>query len=124
MPYEAYKHLHVTMVGLSVILFVVRFAWHSMNSPLAQKKWVKVVPHIIDTLLILSIVALLVQVQPWPWESAWLGNKLAGLIGYIGFAILAMKASKPLTKAVGFIGAMGCILALLHVAYSKQALIG
>ncbi|RUO79617.1 SirB2 family protein [Pseudidiomarina taiwanensis] len=124
MPYEAYKHLHVTLVGLSVILFVIRFAWHAIGSSWAQKKWVKVVPHIIDTLLLLSIVGLLVQLGQWPWTTAWLANKTVGLLGYIGFGIVAMKATTTQGRAIGFAGAMLFILALLHVAYSKQALIG
>jgi len=124
MPYEALKHLHVTFVTASVLLFVLRFFWHTMDAAIGKQKWVKIVPHIIDTLLLLSIVALLLEWQQWPWETAWLSNKLLGLIGYIAFGFVAMKAKTKAMAYGGFIIALGWIGFLFHVAYSKQALVG
>ncbi|MGQ4276204.1 SirB2 family protein [Pseudidiomarina sp. E22-M8] len=123
-PFEALKHLHVTFVVLSVVLFVLRFFWRSIDAKVAQQKWVKIVPHIIDTLLLLTIVGMLLHWQQWPWQTAWLGNKLLGLFGYIGFALVAMKATTPALRYGGFIVALGWIGFLFHVAFSKQALIG
>ncbi|WP_417656013.1 SirB2 family protein [Pseudidiomarina aestuarii] len=123
MPYEALKHLHVTIVAVSVLLFVVRFFWRATGSSMAAKKWVKIVPHIIDTLLLLSIVGLLLHWQQWPWETPWLTNKLIGLVGYIVFGIIAMKATVAWIRYVGFVGALAWIMFLVHVAFSKTALI-
>ncbi|WP_411358733.1 SirB2 family protein [Pseudidiomarina salilacus] len=124
MPYEALKHLHVTFVAVSVLLFVLRFFWHTMDAAMSKQKWVKIVPHIIDTFLLLTIVALLLEWQQWPWETAWLGNKLLGLFGYIAFGLVAMKAKTKAMAYVGFVVALGWIAFLLHIAFSKQALIG
>ena len=54
--YMMAKHLHLTAVGLSILLFVIRFLYGQMNPGFLQKKWVKIVPHIIDTVLLLSAI--------------------------------------------------------------------
>ncbi|WP_258807120.1 MULTISPECIES: SirB2 family protein [Pseudidiomarina] len=123
-PYIALKHLHVTFVAISVLLFVLRFFWRSIDAKVAQQKWVKVVPHVIDTFLLLTIVGMLLHWGQWPWETSWLGNKLLGLVGYIAFGLVAMKAQTTALRFGGFIVALGWIGFLFHVAFSKQALIG
>ena len=123
-PYIALKHLHVTFVAISVLLFVLRFFWRSIDAKVAQQKWVKIVPHVIDTFLLLTIVGLLLHWGQWPWETPWLLNKLLGLVGYIAFGLVAMKAQTAAFRFCGFIIALGWIGFLFHVAFSKQALIG
>lgn len=123
-PYMALKHLHVTFVAISVLLFVLRFFWRSIDAKVAQQKWVKIVPHVIDTFLLLTIVGLLLHWGQWPWETPWLSNKLLGLFGYIAFGLVAMKAQTAVFRFGGFIIALGWIGFLFHVAFSKQALIG
>ena len=109
MPFIAFKHLHVSIVALSVLLFVLRFIWRSIDAPIAKQKWVKIVPHIIDTCLLLTIVGMLVHWQQWPWETPWLLNKLVGLIGYILFGLVAMKAQRGWLRYGAFVVAMGWI---------------
>ncbi|MDX1524786.1 MAG: SirB2 family protein [Pseudidiomarina maritima] len=120
MSYMALKHMHVTFVALSVLLFVLRFFWVSIDAKVAQQKWIKIVPHVIDTLLLLSIVGLMIY-RPW---DAFATNKLIGLVGYILAGLVAMKATTTLVRTLGFAVALGWIAFLLHVAISKQALIG
>jgi len=123
MSFIALKHLHVTLVAVSVLLFVLRFFWVSIGASIASKKWVKIVPHIIDTALLLTIVGMLIHWQMWPWETPWLINKVIGLVGYILFGLIAMKATVSWLRYVGFVGALSWIMFLLHIAFSKQALI-
>ncbi|MCK5881144.1 MAG: SirB2 family protein, partial [Sinobacterium sp.] len=61
--YMAFKHLHMTLALLSFIGFVVRSFWAAKGSSLLSNKWVKVVPHIIDTLLLLSAISLVIIIQ-------------------------------------------------------------
>jgi uncharacterized membrane protein SirB2 len=120
MSYLALKHIHVTLVVISVLFFILRFFWRSIDAQVAKQKWVKIAPHIIDTLLLVSIVALL-------WQglmlgSAWYMQKTIGLIGYIVFGIIAMRASTPVWRYTAFFVALGWIMVLLHVAYTKVPL--
>lgn len=123
MSFIALKHLHVTFVAISVVLFMLRFFWRSIGAKIAQQKWVKIVPHIIDTALLLTIVGMLIHWRMWPWETAWLLNKVIGLVGYILFGLVAMKATHSWLRYVGFVGALSWIMFLLHIAFSKQAII-
>ena len=50
--YAAFKHLHVLFVLISISLFLFRFVLLLLDSPLLKKKWLKIVPHVNDTLLL------------------------------------------------------------------------
>ena len=121
--YAAFKHLHVLFVVISVVLFVVRFIWKQRDSGMLQKKWAKIVPHINDTLLLLSAIAMLVISQRAPIADPWVTEKVIGVIGYILFALIAMKGSTKAVSWFGFVIACGWLAALFHVAFSKMPLI-
>jgi len=121
--YTAFKHLHVLFVLISISLFLFRFVLQLIDSPLVKKKWLKIVPHINDTLLLLSAVGIMVSVSMYPVQVPWLTDKVIGVIAYIGFGVLAIKGKTTGARWLGFVGALGWIAFLLHVAFSKQALI-
>ena len=52
------KHMHMTLALVSIVLFNLRFLWMMRNSELIQKKWVKITPHVVDTLLFLLGIGL------------------------------------------------------------------
>jgi len=51
------RAVHVTCVAVSYALFVVRGVWMIRESPLLRRRWVKVVPHIVDIVLLASAIA-------------------------------------------------------------------
>ena len=118
--YIAFKHLHVLFVVISVALFMLRFFWVLKSPQQLQKKWVKIVPHVNDTFLLLSAIAMIIIVGGAPIGAAWLSNKIIGLVGYIIFGLIAFKASSAAWRWVGFLGAVAWLLFLFHVAYSKM----
>lgn len=68
--YEGLKHFHLLTIALSATLLSVRFALLMANSPLREKKFLKIFPHIVDSALLISGVALIVGFIPWsaaPW---------------------------------------------------------
>jgi uncharacterized membrane protein SirB2 len=114
------KHLHMTAVGISVLLFVFRFIYGQMNPSFLQKKWVKVVPHIIDTVLLGSAIWLCVILSQYPIVNSWLTAKVIGVIGYILFGLLALKSETPVKKWGGFAGALIVLGVTAKVAITKQ----
>ena len=122
--YMMFKHLHLTFIVISVVLFVVRFIWRVRGSVQLQKRWVKIVPHVNDTLLILSALGLMVTLNQYPIQTPWLTDKLIGLFGYILAGLIALKAERRSWQWAGFVLAIGWLMFLLHVALSKQPLIG
>jgi len=122
--YMMFKHLHLTFIAISVVLFVLRFIWRLRDSDLLQRKWVKVVPHVNDTLLLLSALGLMTVLSQYPLQTPWLTDKLIGLFGYILGGLIALKATQRKVQWLGFVVAIGWLLFLFHVALSKQAIIG
>ncbi|WP_404402392.1 SirB2 family protein [Idiomarina seosinensis] len=121
--YTGFKHLHVLFVVISVVFFITRFVWKRRDSQLLQQRWVKIVPHVNDTLLLLSAIAMLIISQRMPVSDPWVTEKVIGVIGYILFGLVALKSATPAKSWAGFIIACFWLLALFHVAYGKQPLI-
>lgn len=92
------KHIHLTFIGLSIAGFLLRGFWMMSDSPLLQAKLTKILPHIIDTVLLVSAVVLAVQLGLKPGEHPWLLAKIIALFVYIALGVIALKPGRP--KAV------------------------
>ncbi len=88
--YSTVKHLHVTAVVLTAVLFLLRGIWMFIGSPQLQRRWVKVVPRVIDTLLLLSALVLIFMLHQYPFVNGWLTAKVLGLLVYIGLGMIAL----------------------------------
>lgn len=54
-------------------------------------KWVRIAPHIIDTVLFVSGISLIIITNQYPLQESWLLAKLVALVAYIGLGTLALK---------------------------------
>lgn len=97
MSYLILKSLHLATIALTLALFVLRGAWMMADSPRLQARWVRIVPHVNDTLLLSSGIALAVLVQQYPLVHGWLTAKFFALIAYILLGTIALKRGR--TKA-------------------------
>jgi len=121
--YMMAKHLHLTAVALSILFFIFRFIWSQLDASALSKKWVKILPHIIDTVLLASAVWLCVILSQYPFANAWLTFKLVGVVLYIVFGLFALKKAKTtLSKWAFFIAAIAVLMATAMVAVTKQPL--
>lgn len=112
------KHLHLTLVLVSVVLFYFRFTQVRLRNKTLPKV-LNILPHIIDTLLLLSAIALCVIIQQYPLVADWLTFKVAFVIGYIGFAIAAMKTELK-SKSVVFLSLSSvCLVFAAFFAVNK-----
>jgi uncharacterized membrane protein SirB2 len=93
MTYVWIKNLHLLTISLSITLFVLRFFWKWAGSAMMQKRWVKVVPHVVDTLLLLSGISLIFITHFYPFspQGTWLTEKLFGVIIYIALGFVALS---------------------------------
>ncbi len=93
-----------------------------MQSPLLQSRVAKVVPHIIDTLLLLSGIALAINLQQYPFTVGWLTAKLIALLAYIVFGSVALKRGKTRQqRIIAFIIALAFFAYLVMVALTRSA---
>ncbi|MFZ6676720.1 SirB2 family protein [Undibacterium sp. Tian12W] len=121
--YLAVKHLHLTCVGLSGSLFLLRAIWKMRGSAMLDKRWVKVLPHVIDTLLLASALTLAVLSGQYPFQQNWLTAKLFALILYIVLGTVALKRGKtPAIRTAAFIAAILVFAYIISVALSKQVI--
>lgn len=122
--YMMVKHLHLTLIAVSVLFFITRYIWVMTDSAMMQKKWVKIVPHIVDTFLLISAMVLCVLLSQYPFATGWLTEKFIGLLLYIFFGLLALKIAKDKKiKTIGFVLAIGTIVFMGKLAVTKQALL-
>ena len=113
------KLLHVGLAYLTVLSFVVRALWAFSDSPMRREKWARIVPHVIDTLLLVIGVVMALQLGLSP-VSGWLGAKLAGLLVYIGFGVLTLRATTTALRVAGFVGAILAVGYVFAVAFSRD----
>ena len=118
-----FKHLHITLAVISISLFTLRFAWLMINSQQLNRKWVKITPHIIDTLLIIIGVVMVVQLAINPLEQLWLAEKMLALIAYIFTGVYTLKfARNGMMKIIGYLGAMGWIMLIVRIGITKETM--
>lgn len=120
--YLALKYIHLTFVVLSLLAFFVRGIWLFMNSSLLSKKWVKILPHVISIILLVSGIVLAVHLSMSPGSQPWLMAKIIGLIAYIGLGVAAFKVPNPNARKLLWISAFIVFACIVSVAISKNPL--
>lgn len=121
MEFTVLKHLHMTVAAISILLFTFRFALTLVNSEKLTLKWLKIAPHIIDTLLLGFGIALSIQLAINPAEQLWLAEKLFAVVAYIFTGYYTLKLARNRTmQIIGFLGAMGWIMLVVRIAMSKE----
>ncbi|MGB0662958.1 MAG: SirB2 family protein [Pontibacterium sp.] len=118
--YLAIKHIHLTAVGLSLLLFAIRaFIVIGLKAPI-KPKWLKITPHVVDTLLLASAVTLCVLSSQYPFMTAWLTAKVVGLLIYIGAGVVALKGQTQTIRLVAFAVAAAAAAYIISVAFSRS----
>lgn len=117
------KLIHVTCVVLSFAGFFIRGLWMLRESNLLKQRWVKIMPQVVDTLLLVSAILLAVQMRFSPLEQPWLMAKIIGLLIYIALGLVALRfgRSRPI-RLSAWIMAMLIFLYIVSVATSKSVL--
>ncbi len=113
------KTLHFTLAFVTVAGFVIRAGWSYTAADMLQQKWVRIAPHVIDSLLLILGVILAFNLAQGPWQG-WLAAKLIALLAYIGFGVLTLRGT-GMAKHIGLVGALLSVGYIFLVAFSRQA---
>ncbi|AGP79551.1 Invasion gene expression up-regulator SirB [Alteromonas mediterranea 615] len=57
MDYILLKQIHIMLAVTTLINFVIRGYWMIIDSSMLHSKWVKTIPHVIDTLLLSPLLS-------------------------------------------------------------------
>ncbi len=122
MTYITLKMLHMVSAVASLSGFLLRGYWMMMESDRLQRKLVRIVPHIVDTVFLLSGIALIMMLNLNVLSQPWLLAKFAGLIVYIVLGTIAIKRGSTLQiRVTAFIAALAVFAYIVGVALSKSA---
>ena len=123
MDYTALKTLHLTTIAITLTLFLLRGVWMMADSPRLQARWVRVVPHVNDTLLLISGFGLAIMLGQYPLVNGWLTAKLFALIVYIALGTVALKRGKTKrTRIAAWIAALLVLGYIVAVAVAHDPL--
>jgi len=122
--YLTIKYLHMSCAALSGSFFLLRGAWMLRESDMLQRRWVKILPHIVDTLLLTTALIMVVWSAQYPFVQPWLTAKLLALIVYVVLGTVALKRGR--TKAVrsgALVAALLTFTYIVAVALTRHPLI-
>lgn len=119
MSYLAIKHIHTTAAALSLAFFVLRAAWSVAGAAQLHYRFVRIAPHVIDTILLVAGVAMAIMIGPF---QTWIMAKIIGLLVYISVGTIAIKRGKTrTTRAIAALIAVLVFAYIVGVAVTKQA---
>ncbi len=122
MEYAALKALHVGSAVLSITGFTARGVLMLKGSPLLQASFVRIAPHVIDTVLLSSAIALAWLSGQYPIAQAWLTAKVVALLAYIVLGAVALRHGPTLrVRAIAFFLALCTVAYIVCVALTRQA---
>ena len=121
--FDLLKLLHMSCAFLSIGGFTLRGYWMFTDNPRLRQRATRVLPHMIDTLLLGSAIGMLVMWQVNPFSLNWLSAKIIALLLYIGLGMVAFRFGRTLQiRQVAFGMALLTAVYILAVAFTKSPL--
>ncbi len=120
--YAAVRQIHITSAAFSIGLFAARGGMQCAGIDWRRWRWLRIVPHVNDTVLLGAAVVLAVMSAQYPWREAWLAAKLLGLCVYVALGRAALRpANSPTVRRLAFSGALVTVAYIVGVAVSRSA---
>jgi len=121
MSLSALKLFHLALVATSLGGFLVRGGWMLTDSPRLNHRMTRILPHVADTLLLLSGAALIWVTHQYPLQQPWLTAKLSALPVYIALGAIALRHGSSRGLRVGsLVGALTTIGYIIAVALTHD----
>jgi len=122
MSYLLIRNLHTLAALLSISGFMLRGYWMITGSDKLTRRVTRTVPHVVDTIFLLSGIAMLLMLSLNPLTQDWLLAKFAGLVAYILLGTIAIRrgTTKKIRNAA-FVAALAVFAYIVGVALSKSA---
>ena len=119
--YLSLKYGHLGLAVISIAGFVLRGFWMTTGSALLDHKAVRIAPHVVDTLFLISGIILVVRLSLPVMQSPWLLAKFGGLVVYIILGAIALRRGATMAvRQVAFVGALSAFAYIVGAAVSKS----
>ena len=123
MTYLILKYAHVVSAIATISGFLLRGFWMLTESPLLQHRVARIAPHFVDTIFLLSGIAMLWMLHLNPLTQGWLLAKFIGLIAYVLLGTIAIKRGPTKQiRTIALVGAVSVFAYIGGVALAKSPL--
>jgi len=123
MDYLLVKTIHQTAVALSFAGFFTRGLGALAGAVWVQGRVARTLPHVVDSVLLLSALALAWMLRLSPLDAPWLMAKIVGLLVYIGLGMIALKPTRPAgVRTAAWVAALVTFGWIVSVAIFKSPL--
>jgi uncharacterized membrane protein SirB2 len=112
--YLALKLAHITAAILTISGFALRGFWMLTDSANLDRRIVKIAPHIVDSVFLLSGIGLIWILRLPVMSQPWLMAKLIALVFYVLLGTVALRRGK--TKRTRTIALLLAILTFAYIA--------
>ncbi len=122
LDYAAIRLVHTSAAALSISLFALRGAWMLYSPQRLQRRWVRIAPHAIDTVLLVSALWLAWQMGA-DGTRGWLWAKVVALPAYVVLGTIALRRGRTRgARIVAFVAALATFGYIVSVAVTKSPL--
>lgn len=124
--YAALRHLHRACAVLSIAGFALRWVAGLAGQAWVRQRPARTLPHVVDSVLLASALALAFGAGFGPGNAPWLTTKVVLLLAYIGLGMVALspRRSRALRIGAGLaaLAVAGHIVAVAFVKHSAGLL--
>lgn len=121
MDYLPLKHLHMSLVGLSVAGFTLRGLAAMAGARWVRARAVRIVPHVVDTLLLATGLWLVFTLGTGMAAAPWFSAKMIGLVAYVLLGVVALRPGTGRgLRVVAWVAALAIVGWMWSVARTKN----
>jgi uncharacterized membrane protein SirB2 len=121
MTYLILKAIHIVAAMTTISGFLLRGYWMLTGSDKLQHRVTRIVPHVVDTVFLLSGIAMVWMLHLNAFTQPWLIAKFTGLIAYILLGTIAIKRGRtPQIRVIAMVGAVSVFAYIAGVALTKS----
>ncbi len=121
MTYLILKTVHLVAAATTISGFLLRGYWMLTESDELQRRVTRIAPHVVDTIFLLSGVAMVWLLHMNPFTQPWLVAKFTGLIAYVLLGTIAIKRGRTRRiRVIALVGAVSAFAYIAGVAFTKS----
>jgi len=119
--YMTVKVIHESAVTISLTGFFIRGAATFAGAGWVRTRPARTLPHVVDTVLLLSGLTLAGMLRLVPGDAPWLLAKIVGLVVYVGLGVVALRPGRTVTvRATAWVAALATAGWIVSVAITKD----